>query len=670
MASKRDKIIGIIVACFIGLACLIVMFTGDYYYSKAEDKFEQGEYHEAMELLIKAEDNRHRADPNSDIYFLRGQCCFELEQYEDALKYAQEALEREYSDEKEIRNFIYKIETILLEQEQEMEQEQEQEQEMEQEQKQEQLPDSTDNTVSTQVTAPYLITPASISNIELALYSEDIFCIYDGEYYGYIDRTGNEITGFVYDMAYPFSEGLACAMIDGIYGYVDKNGEVAIPFNYLDAAPFSEDLAYFATEYEYGFLNKDGTVAFTLNCDSVSSFKEDMAYFSIDGEYGYIDKKGTIVIEPKYQDVDYFKDGLAIVKNNGLFGMINKEGKEVIPIQYDNISHITDKIVAELNGSVKYFDFSGNDISDEVIFEEDNSVTTTEEADDYTVIEEDDTIIIQDKEGNTVFSTDCNWARPIYGNDNYKVIVTYGNSDTQDRILVVNDSKWYDIPQVLLQNRITLRKPHYWKLSHGKYVNLSLDSGEMREIREYNTWDETNYIKHFKLYDIEQSGNPILYCMEEPCFQPGFTLSDSAFYSYADDKLQCLLTGYECGGSARGDYVCLWKEVTTGEEYLGTRGFAGGFGGYASWGNICEYNNGVLNTLCSFDWVGQTTGNYSDEELLNNPHLFYDDNDTPYTKETILTTDSVNEYLVNGEQTTLEEYQKYYERYISYIFLK
>lgn len=659
MASKRDKIIGIIVACFIGLACFIVMFTGDYYYSKAEDKFEQGEYHESMELLIKAEDNRHRAESNSDIYFLRGQCSYELGQYEDALKYAQEALERGYSEEKEIRNFICKIEIILLEQEQETEQKQ----------KQEQTLTPTDSAASTQITAPYLITPASISNIELALYSEDIFCIYDGEYYGYIDRTGNEITGFVYDMAYPFSEGLACAMIDGIYGFVDVNGEVAIPFNYLDAAPFSEGLAYFSTENEYGFLNKDGTVAFTLKCDSVSSFNEEMAYFSLDGKYGYIDKNGQIVIEPQYQDVDYFKDGLAIVQNNGLFGMINREGKEIIPLQYDTILRDSEKIEAKTGELIEYFDLSGRVVSEESISDETSSVIMDEESDTYTIINENDVITIQDEQGNIVFSVDYYIDYSVYGNYNYKIL-SYFDNEIPDKILLVNDSKGYDIPRVLLQNKITLRDPHYWKLSHGKYVNLSLDSGEMKEIREYNTWDETNYIKHFKLYDIEQSGNTILYCIEEPCFQPGFTLSNSAFYSSADDKLQCLLTGYECGGSARGDYVCLWKDVTTGEEYLGTRGFAGGFGGYASWGNICEYHNGMINTLCSFDWVGQTTGNYTDEALLNNAHLFYDDNDIPYTKETILATDSVNEYLVNGEQTTLEEYQKYFERYTSYNLLK
>lgn len=657
MASKRDKIIGIIVACIIGLACLIVMFSGDYYYNKAEDKFDQGEYHEALELLIKAEDNRHRADPNSDIYFLRGKCCFELEKYDEALKYAQEALEREYSDEAELRNFIYKIETILLEQE------------PEQKQGQEPAQTRSDNTVSSKITAPYLITPTSVSDIELALYSEDIFCIYDREYYGYIDRTGNEVTGFVYDMAYPFSEDLACAMIDGIYGFVNKNGEVAIPFNYLDAAPFSEGLAYFVTEDEYGFLNKDGTVAFTLNCDSVSSFKEDRAYFSLDGKYGYIDKKGHIVIDPKYQDADYFKDGLAIVKNNGLFGMIDRNGREIIPLQYDTILRDSEKIEAKTGELIEYFDLSGNAILDEVISEETYSVTIANGTDDYTITKEDDVITIQDKQGNTVLSIDYYIDRSVYGNYDYKVL-SYFDNDKPDKILIVNDSEGYEIPQVLLQNRITPRNQLYWKLSHGKYINLGYTSGEIEEVRKYNTWNETNYIKYFKLYDIENSGNPILYCMEEPCFQPGFTLSDSAFYTIIDDELQCLLTGYECGGSARGDYVCLWKDMTTGEEYIGTRGFAGGFGGYASWGNVYDYQHGNLSQVVSFDWVGQNAGNYTDETLLDNAHLFYDDNDIPYTQETILTVDCVNEYLVNNKQTTLEEYKKYSERYTSYNLLE
>lgn len=119
---------------------------------------------------------------------------------------------------------------------------------------------------------PVLVTPTLTSNIEFVIESEDIFCIYNGEKYGYMKQTGEEITDYIYDMAYPFSEGLACAILDGKYGFIDTNGAEAIPFIYEDAAPFCEGLAYFSTKEEYGFITKDGNIAFYLDCDSVSSF--------------------------------------------------------------------------------------------------------------------------------------------------------------------------------------------------------------------------------------------------------------------------------------------------------------------------------------------------------------------------------------------------------------
>ena len=38
--------------------------------------------------------------------------------------------------------------------------------------------------------------------------------------YGYIDKNGNEITGFIYKHCEDFNEGLAC--VDD--GYIDNNG--------------------------------------------------------------------------------------------------------------------------------------------------------------------------------------------------------------------------------------------------------------------------------------------------------------------------------------------------------------------------------------------------------------------------------------------------------------
>lgn len=63
---------------------------------------------------------------------------------------------------------------------------------------------------TTQSQYPKLLTSASTKTIDYALQSEGIFCIYSNQKYGFMTESGQEITSFDYDFAYPFSEGLMC----------------------------------------------------------------------------------------------------------------------------------------------------------------------------------------------------------------------------------------------------------------------------------------------------------------------------------------------------------------------------------------------------------------------------------------------------------------------------
>lgn len=449
---------------------------------------------------------------------------------------------------------------------------------------------------------PLLLTPKGTKNIEFAIESEDIFCIYNGEKYGYLKKNGEEITEYIYDAAYPFSEGLACVMINGKYGFINEKGEEALPLIYEDAAPFQEGLAYFATEDEYGFMTKDGSLAFCMECDSVSSFQEGLAYFSIDGKYGYIDKKGQVVIEPLYSDADYFKDGIAFIEIDGCKGAIDTKGEIVIPVKYDNMSRSGEYICA----------LSGNVVSPEAYA--------------YYTLSGD--IVSQEE---------------------------YMKRNLSDHAALQNENE--NIASVDKKNSITPRMELYWKLTHGKNVEVVNPDHEVTNTNLYNTWNEFNYLKKMKLHAVSRSELPILYCYEEPCISVGFPMSDSALYGIGDNQLQCLVRGEECGGSARGDYVCFWKDVQSGEILIGSRGAAGGFGGYAGYSSIYEYEEGKAAILFYYEWIRQSSENYAQQDLYNNAHLFYDDNDIPYTKDSIQETESVNEYSVNEERVSLQAYE-------------
>lgn len=201
--------------------------------------------------------------------------------------------------------------------------------------------------------------------IDLVMYSEGCYCIYDGSYYGFMTEEGEEITPYIYEQAAPFSEGLACVFLDGKYGFIGKNGETELPFIYDQASSFTEGLAYFRIGEGYGFIDREGNVVLQPDCDSVSSFQEGRAYFSVDGLYGYLDKTGSIAVEPIYEDAGYFRNGLAMVMRNGCYGLIGIDGEEILPPEYDDIDWEDHFIIADKDGLKYCFDREGRQCPEE-----------------------------------------------------------------------------------------------------------------------------------------------------------------------------------------------------------------------------------------------------------------------------------------------------------------
>ena len=452
------------------------------------------------------------------------------------------------------------------------------------------------------------------------IYSEGIFCIYgrekqEGEKredrFGYADRSGKLIADTEYEFAYPFSEGLGCVRKNGKYGFLNRGGEVAISFEYLDAAPFSEGLAYFATEETYGFMDKNGKPVFFLDCDSVSSFHDGLAYFSVDGKYGFLNQQGDVVIEAVYDDVSYFQDGIAQVRRNNLTGMIDSRGEEIVPVEYEYIwrgEGILDCV--RENGTRDYYTFAGEKSTEEEYIRGKHAARKDWE-----------------------YSLD-GWKR-------------------------VAGSK------ILLVNHITPRMELYWELTHGRPVEVQNADGEVSKEQRYSAWDEYNCRKIFKLFSVEGMEEPVLYCVEKPFSDVFFLfpLTDSAFYGISDDSLKLLLTGYECGGSALGDRVCFWLDTETGKILLGTRGAAGGFMGSAAYMSAFEVQENEVRIRDDLYWVSQSSGNYTEEELLENASHFFDEDDMPYTEETILEGTVVQEYEVNGQNVAPEVYRDCREKY-------
>jgi len=130
---------------------------------------------------------------------------------------------------------------------------------------------------------------------------------------GVIDKTGNIVIPFIYDVIYDFSEGLAAVNKNGKCGFIDKTGNVVIPMIYDRVGSFSEGLAVVKRKWDLGcnFIDKTGKELIQMD------------------EYG-LDEDGYI----KYDYANDFNEGFANVNSYGKWGFIDKTGKEMRPF-YD-----------------------------------------------------------------------------------------------------------------------------------------------------------------------------------------------------------------------------------------------------------------------------------------------------------------------------------------------
>lgn len=116
----------------------------------------------------------------------------------------------------------------------------------------------------------------------------------------------------------------------------------------------------------------------------------------------------------------------------------------------------------------------------------------------------------------------------------------------------------------LLKNAITPRIKAFHQLFQER-MNHGMSE-------EQDTWDwgigECSW-PQFRLYSVDGCDDPILFFNEEPYRYMNFPLSSSAFYQLHNDRAVQILSGYQCGGLARGDYAVLWYDRETGQVLPG-----------------------------------------------------------------------------------------------------
>jgi len=447
----------------------------------------------------------------------------------------------------------------------------------------------------------FVISSQLAKNAETFFVSEGIYCIYDDEKYFYINQYGEPLTGDVYTRAYPFCEGLACVYKDGKYGFIDREGSVAVPFAYDDVSSYVEGLAYFCKDGRYGFMDKTGKPEFYLDCDSVSTFSEGLAYICVDGRYGYIDKKGKMVTELIFDDAECFQDGFAEVVKDSKRGVIDRTGRFVIPPEYVEIQKSETYFRADKDEKYEMFDLEGNALREEPCGQVSLFQAEAAEYLDYSF----------SKSG----SNDVRLFNYYDYQDGY-VIVQTGETETEKE----------DLSELLFGNHITPRAEKFHEFLQGGSFSVD-DMQDSHEIR----FSECNGDKILcKLYDFSHTGRPVLYVYIKPYEYYNFPKSHSGFFTLEGEEIICQLSGFECGGSARGDRACLWYDREEEKILYGTAGILGGIGGYCTYNYVYDDTDAVWSPWMNFKHMGAQ---------------------------------SETEFSVNGEGVTREHYLEVEERF-------
>lgn len=206
-------------------------------------------------------------------------------------------------------------------------------------------------------------------------FSEGLAAVKKEKKWGYIDKQGNLVIDYKYEIVGNFSEGLANVYMDGKYGYIDTKGNTVIDFKYESANGFSGGLAAVKENEKWLIIDNKGTIKADnlseMGVDEISSrfFNGMLNVEDSKHNTGYMDTSGKLVIGFKYNLASKFSDeGIAFARDPEIRknGFIDKKGNTVIDFKYQQADYFSEGLAAvqkEINGNWGYVDVNGNEMA-------------------------------------------------------------------------------------------------------------------------------------------------------------------------------------------------------------------------------------------------------------------------------------------------------------------
>ena len=491
---------------------------------------------------------------------------------------------------------------------------------------------------------------------------EGLFQIWNDKKCGLADGRGQILLEPVYEYLtlIPGRELVIVRAESGAYGVLDYEGQVKVPFIYENIYYAVDADGLQVTDRDTaktGFLDgTDFSVRIPVIYDSLEYLTETGAVAGLDGKHGVIRYDGTLETPLEYDKIALFSDGSRAVWTGENMVLTDRQGNTVLSGQYDTIWERGSGYETKQDGKSSYWDRQGNPVFSgqyDTIQELGNGFETMQGSKKS----------YWDRQGNLIVSG-YDWRDTVYGAENVYILGTY--AEGANVILRTGEENGQymgrDLEKVLSTNWITPRAGAFVEfLKNGTIALEDAGPGHTEELGT-KVWYEHRFSKLYRVGEEQ-----VLYFYAEPWEQSIFPESYSGLFILRDGQVEQLISGYECGGSLMGDYVCFSYDREEDTWKPGTWGNWGGFGGHSGGGHVYTLQEGRAVEENSFLCCDQTARNYDEEELLENAELFYDGGDRPFTRETILEAGYVTEYSVCGVQVSVEEYQAVSGRYRFYM---
>ena len=159
----------------------------------------------------------------------------------------------------------------------------------------------------------------------------------DGKY-GFIDRTGKEVTPCIYENASDFEGFIAKVKKDGLWGCIDEKGKEVVPciYEYVNT---DSVFVMVRKNNKFGYVDKEGKEVVPCVYEDIEKFRGyyrhhgfcTERYFAPvkkDGKWGFVNIKGEETIPCIYTEVRDFNEGFARVKKDEKWGYVDETGKE------------------------------------------------------------------------------------------------------------------------------------------------------------------------------------------------------------------------------------------------------------------------------------------------------------------------------------------------------